>query len=52
MMERVSLGHSTKNIPLRNERNYKVHLFDKIEVVIKRIRWKEIFFEQKSERDN
>ena len=43
-MERVNLGYSVKNIPTANERLYKTQLVDSIEAVIKRMRWKAIFF--------
>ena len=44
-MERIKLGYSTKNIPLSNERGYKLQMLNKIEAVIKRMRWKAIFFD-------
>ena len=49
MMERLNLGYSTKNIPFANQRNYKVQLVDKIEVLIRRMRWKASFFLCRSE---
>ena len=48
-MERINFGYSVKNIPLTNERNYKAKLIERIEMVIKRMRWKAIFFNEKKE---
>ena len=44
-MEKINLHYSTKNIPIASERRYKLKLIEKIEAVIKRMRWKAIFFE-------
>ena len=38
------MGYSTKNIPIPNEKTYLLQLVDKIEAVIKRMRWKAISF--------
>ena len=46
-MEKFNLEYSTKNIPIPSERNYKLKLMEKIELVIKRMRWKAIFFDNK-----
>ena len=43
-MEKVNLDYSVKNIPLANGQKYKAQLVEKIEAVIKRMRWKAIFF--------
>ena len=51
-MERVNLSYSTKNIPLGNERSYKVHLIEKVEAVIKRMRWKATFFQENRKNEN
>lgn len=51
-MEKTNLHYSTKNIPIASERNYKIQLLDKIEAVIKRMRWKAIFFDEESDIDN
>ena len=48
-MEKVNLGYSVKNIPLANEQNYKATLVEKIEAVIKRMRWKALFFMSRNE---
>jgi len=47
-MERTNLHYSTKNIPVASERNYKIQLLEKIEAVIKRMRWKAIFFDSEN----
>ena len=43
-MEKINFGYSLKNIPTPDETSYKLKLVDKIENVIKRIRWKAHFF--------
>ena len=43
-MEKVNFGYSLKNIPTPNERTYKLQLIEKIELFIKKLRWKAIFF--------
>ena len=43
-MEEVNLGYSMKNIPITNEKSYKLQLIKKVEDFIKNIRWKAIFF--------
>ena len=43
VMEKIQLHYSNKNIPLLSERSYKLQLMDKIEPVIKRMRWKALF---------
>ena len=47
MMEKLNLGYSTKNVPIPTERNYKLQLIEKIELFIKKIRWKAIFYDMK-----
>ena len=42
-MERFKFGYSLKNIPIPSERNYKMMLMEKIELVIKKMRWKVIY---------
>ena len=49
-MEKINFGYSVKNIPLNNERNYKLRLIEKIEAVIKRIRRKATFYDACNER--
>ena len=47
-MEKVNFGYSLKNIPTPNKRTYKLQLIEKIESFIKKLRWKAIFFINKS----
>ena len=51
-MEKFNLGYSVKNIPTPTERQYKLQLMDKIKAVIKRMRWKAIFFNEKDDESN
>ena len=43
-MEKVNFGYSMKNIPIPDGKSYKLQLIQKIEDLIKKIRWKAIFF--------
>ena len=38
-------NYSTKNIPVPSERNYELQLVEKIEILIKRIRWQAIMYD-------
>ena len=51
-MEKVNLNYSTKNIPIPSERSYLLKLTEKIELVIKRMRWKAIYFSEGKEKRN
>ena len=51
-MEKRKFEYSTKNIPLPSERSYKLQLTEKIEMVIKRMRWKVIFQDTKKGKNN
>lgn len=42
--KRVNLGYSLKNIPLPSAKEYKKVLIEKIESVVRRMRWKAHFF--------
>ena len=44
-MEKVSLGYSTKNIPIHSRNRYMKILVSKTEDFLKRLRWKAFFFE-------
>ena len=44
--EKKVFNYSTKNIPLQPEKVYKKLLVEKVELVIKRMRWKAHFFDQ------
>ena len=48
-MEKVNFGYSLKNIPTPSEKSYKLHLIEKIEELIKRMRWKAIFYLNKDQ---
>ena len=43
-MENIYFNYSLKNIPVPSRIYYKLQLIDKIESVIKRMRWKAHFF--------
>ena len=43
-MEKINFNQSLKNIPIPSKSSYQLKLFDKIESVIKHIRWKAHFF--------
>ena len=43
-MEKLRFDYSMKNIPIPPRINYKTSLLEKIESVIKRMRWKALFF--------
>ena len=47
MMEKLKFDCSMKNIPVTTERNYLLKLIEQIEMVIKRMRWKVIYFNMK-----
>ena len=49
-MEKFNFGYSVKNIPIPSEREYKIQLTEKIEAVIRRMRWKAIFSEGNDEK--
>ena len=48
-MEKLQFDYSYKNIPIPTERNYKLQLMEKIELVIKRMRWKAHFYNEKKD---
>ena len=41
-IDKKTYNYSTKNNPIHSERNYKLQLVEKIEIFIKRMRWKTI----------
>ena len=43
-MEKVNFGYLMKNIPVPDEKSYKLQLMQKVEDFIKKISWKAIFF--------
>ena len=48
-MEKLQLCYSLKNIPVPLERSCKLQLMDKIDQVIKQMRWKAFFYTNRSE---
>ena len=48
-MEKLQFDYSHKNIPMPTERNDKLQLMEKIELVIKRMRWKVHFYNEKKD---
>ena len=51
-MEKTNLHYSDKNIPTAPNNKYKIQLISKIEAVIRRMRWKAMFFERNTEYEN
>ena len=51
-MEKVNFGYTIKNIPIPLERTYLLQLMEKVEIVITRMRWKAIHFNNNDSRDN
>ena len=51
-MEKVNFGHSIKNIPIPSGRTYLLQSIKKIEMVIARMRWKAIRFNNNDSTDN
>ena len=49
VIEKLQFDYSYKNIPIPTERNYKLQLLEKIELVIKRMRWKVHFYNEKKD---
>ena len=50
-MDQVRFDYSTKNIPIPLRNSYLKSLIEKVESVIKRMRWKAFFFDR-NEQDN
>ena len=48
-MEKLQFDYSHKNIPMPTERNDKLQLMEKIELVIKRMRWKAHFYKERKD---
>ena len=49
-MEKLNLNYSLKNIPITDNISYQVKLIEKIESVLKRMRWRAHFFLNQSKR--
>ena len=47
VMEKIHLHYSYKNIPIRSERNYKLQVTEKTELLIKTMQWKAYFYNEK-----
>ena len=50
-MEKFTINYSTKNIPLPTKKLYLKSLTDKVEKVIKRMRWKAFFYDKEKNDD-
>ena len=50
-MDKFNFGYSTNNILIATERQYKLKLVEKIKAIIKRMRWKAFYFEQRDTSD-
>ena len=48
-MEKINLNYSLKNIPTPDKKNYELALIDKIEAVIRRMRWKLFWINNESD---
>ena len=44
-MEKRNFGYSLKNIPIASKNAYMKKMMEKVESVVRRMRWKAIFFE-------
>ena len=51
-MEKINLGYSIKNIPIPTRKRYLLQLMEKIEMVLKRMRWKTIQFSNNKNNDS
>ena len=49
VMEKSQSDYSYKSIPIPTEKNYKLQLMEKIELVIKRMRWKAHFYKERKD---
>ena len=43
-MEKLNFGYSLKNIPTPDEKSYKLRFLEKVEIFIKKMRWRVLFF--------
>ena len=50
-MEPIRFNNSMKNIPISSKNAYLKRLIEKVENVIKRMRWKAFFFERNEDED-
>ena len=49
-MKKVNFNYSLKNIPIPSNSSYKLMLIDKMELLVKRMRWKAHFFLEEQKR--
>ena len=49
-MQKLNFGYSLKKIPTPDEKSYKLRLLEKIEIFIKKMRWRTIFFINKNKK--
>ena len=47
-MDQRNFSYSMKNIPVPSKKLYLKILIDKVEILVKRMRWKALFFENQS----
>ena len=45
-MDSINFGYSMKKIPTHSKSSYLYKLIDKVEKVLKRMRWKSLFFDR------
>ena len=50
-MEKINFNYSMKNIPVPSNSNYKLKLIEKVELLIKRMRWRAHFFLNEKRND-
>ena len=50
-LEPLAIDYSLKNIPISNERAYRIKLFDMTNKFINRIRWKAYWYDKSLEED-
>lgn len=50
-MEKTNLNYSIKNIPIANNKHYKMVFLEKIESLVTRMRWKAFYFDEQQNFD-
>ena len=50
-MDPIEFGYSMKNIPTATKGKYKYKLIEKVESVLKRMRWKAFFYDRDNKGD-
>ena len=51
-MESINFRYSMKNVLLATKNQYKYKLIEKVEIVLKRMRWKALFFDNTNDNNN